>query len=131
MSRKIEDAKLATSKALPAANANTNSDAIKVGKQAAMEAMEVVFGHGAVPALVEAKTLTIKLQHSDNGTSGWADVPGLAALVSTGAVGNGAPAKNHKVRLPGNTKEFIRANAAVENGGGANTAVDFVLKAKF
>lgn len=131
MSRKIEDAKLATEKALPAANANTDSDAIKVGKTAALENMEVAFGHGAVPALVEAKTITIKLQDSANGTSGWADIPGLAALVTTGAVGNGAAAKVSKVRLPGNTKEFIRANAAVENGGGNNTEVNFFLKGKF
>lgn len=128
MDRNIQDALMASTKALPAADASSTTNALRVDN---VEAMEVEFGHEAVTALVDAKTLTLKLQDSANGTSDWNDIAGLTSLVSTGAGGTGASATTRKVRLPSTAKAFIRVSAAVQAAGGNSTAKNFFVKVKF
>ncbi len=128
MERNIQDALMAKTKALPAAGADASTDALRVDN---VEAMEIEFGHEVVSALVDTKTLTLKLQDSANGTSGWADIAALTSLVSTGAGGAGAVAASRTVRLPSSAKAFVRVNAAVASAGGDNTAKNFFIKAKF
>jgi hypothetical protein len=127
--RKIEDAKVSAELALPAAAATATTAAVKVTKGA--ENFQVVFGHEVVPSLADTKTLTLTLQDSANGTDGWAAIPALATVVSTGAGGAGAAAKSSKVTLPATTKAYVRVSAAVEAAGGNNTAKKFYVKGKF
>jgi hypothetical protein len=128
MERKIQDALVASTKALPAAAASANTDALRIDN---VEAVDIEFGHEAVSALVDTKTLTLKVQDSANGVDGWNDIAALTSLVSTGASSAGAAAASRTVKLPPSAKAFIRVNAAVETGGGNNTGKNFFIKAKF
>lgn len=130
--RNIEDTNLAVSKALPAAAANVDSDAIDLGLGDAENIKEAViaFGAPATPALVEDKDLTITLEDSADGET-FAAVPSVAPLVITGGVGDGADAAETRIRFPEGLRRYIHVNAAVETGGGDNTAVDFYLKLLF
>lgn len=128
--RQVRDAALTVTKALPAAAKNHNTSTIDLGATApaSLETIEVEIAVPALPALVEAKTVTIKLQDSADDSS-YADVEELASLVITGGTGNGAAATTRKVRLPSTCKRYLQANIAVLTGGGDNTGVSLTLSA--
>jgi hypothetical protein len=130
--RNIQDAKLQTSKVLPAANANNDTSSIDLGAGGVFqpESVEVLVSVPALPALVEAKKVTIKLQDSANNSS-FADVDPLIQTVVTGGVGGGAAAKAVRFKLPAPVRRYIRWNQAVENAGGDNTGVSVSYKLLF
>jgi len=124
------DSSLKVTKALPAAAANNTSDAIDlsaVSPGAAADVIEVEISVPALANLVEAKTVTCTLQHSDSASSGFAAISELATLVVTGGTGNGAAAASRTVRLPSSVKRYIAVNSAVLTAGGDNTASSVTL----
>ena len=125
MSRLIRDALLVVTRVLPAANANNNSSSIDLG-----DVTPVLHGQNhefqidvpALPALVEDKTLTNKIEDSANNSS-FDPVEELATFVITGGVGNGADAATRTYRLPSSVRRYVRINCAVLAAGGDNTGV--------
>lgn len=121
--RNQRDASFATTKALPAAAAahNTSSfdlDQIEGGQIEGVEAEIVI---PALTALVEAKTVTIKLQDSADDSS-FADVDPLVQTSVVGATGNGCAAKTVRFRFPPGTRRYVALNIAVAASGGDSTA---------
>lgn len=117
-------------KALPAASASAVTDSLDLGGAGILGKVEFEFGHEALPALVDSKTVTLTIQDSaDNVT--FSTVFDVAALLSMGAGGNGTDPAFSTVKLPSTTKRYIRARASVTAAGGDNTAKKFYLKAKY
>lgn len=130
--RNLRDADFTTTKALPAAAANNNTASFDLGQKTAgeLEQIECEIAIPALPALVEAKTVTIKLQDSADDSS-FADTDPLISTVVTGAVGNGAAAKTVRFRLPPAVRRYIRLNQAVLTAGGDNTGVSTTFSLLF
>lgn len=125
--RSLEDADLTVSRALPAANASASTTAFNVGDGRKPDTVDLVVEVPALPALVEAKKVTITVEDSADNVS-FAAIESLAARTITGAVGNGAAASAFRWKLPPRCRKFVRVTAAVETGGGNNTAVSFTAK---
>lgn len=128
--RRLKDANLTTTKALPAAAANNDATAIDLGSVtlgAAAEAVEVLISVPALPALVDAKTVTITLQDSADNSS-FTAITGLSTLVITGAGGVGASATTRRVKLPSTCRRYLRFNSAVLTAGGDNTGVSVTMQ---
>lgn len=126
--RTITDALLAKSQALPAANANNSTASIDLEQVNAFPVNEKVDLEISVPAtaaLVETKDITFTVEDSADNSS-FAAVPALATFVVTGGASGGA-ASARVVKLPGSTRRYVRVNAAVETGGGNNTAVSYKM----
>lgn len=120
----IRDTNLSVSKALPAAAATNYSDAIDLRDSAPgikMRKAEIEVAIQALPSLVDAKTATITLQDSADGTT-FADIATLAAITLTGASSAGAAAVTRKYKLPEDVRRYIRLKQAVLTAGGDNTA---------
>jgi hypothetical protein len=131
--RAFKDLQLIKTSALPAAAANNSTAAIDLQQAAAgvnLDKVDVEVAVPATPSLVDAKVITFTIQDSANGTD-FAAVTGLATLVVTGAGGVGAAAATRTVKLPTGTRRYIRANAAVESGGGSNIAVSYSISLLF
>jgi hypothetical protein len=131
--RAFKDLQLIKTSALPAAAANNSTAAIDLQQAAAgvnLDKVDVEVAVPATPSLVDAKIITLTIQDSANGTD-FAAVTGLATLVVTGAGGVGAAAATRTVKLPTGTRRYIRANAAVESGGGSNIAVSYSISLLF
>lgn len=126
--RTITDALLAKSQALPAADANNSTASIDLKQKNAFPVNEEIDLRVSVPAtaaLVDTKTITFKVQDSaDNIT--FNDIVSLASLVVTAGASGGA-ATSRIYKLPGATRRYVRVNAAVEDGGGDNTAVSYTM----
>jgi len=117
--------------ALPAAAGSANSASLDLGAAPGpVPALQVEVQVEAGTALVSTKKITLTLQHSsdDGSTDAFADVPGTGTFVVTGKVGNGNAAYNQRLYLPKDVKRYIRLTAAVESGGGDNTAKKFTLQ---
>jgi len=134
MSRKIQDAELNVSKALPAADANNTTDSIDLGAATPWPTTETIGVDLSVPAtpdLVEAKTITFTLEESADNSS-FAAIAELATLVVTGAaLAAGGPAATRTIYLPPSVKRYVRAKAAVLADGGDNTGVSYSLGLRF
>lgn len=131
--RYLKDAELIKAKALPAAGATAYTDAIDFAMAAIGprgDDIEAELAVPALPALAEGKKFTLRLQDSDDGVA-FADIPELAALELTGAVGGGAAATTRFVRLPRTARRYLRASLTVEAAGGDNTAVEAALSLLF
>lgn len=130
--RNLVDDNKVVIKALPAAAANHNTDAIDleqtVGGQIEAIAFEVEVP--ALPALVEAKTVTLKVFDSADNSS-FAAIDPLISTTIVGGVGNGAAAKSVRFRLPPTARRYVAINIAVETGGGNNTGVSLTFRALF
>ena len=119
------DAKLITTKALPAAAANNSHDGIDLGARTSPNGVfpgevELLIEWPALPALADTKVVTFKVQDSaDNST--FADL-GLSVTTAAGAGGAGAAAGSKGFRLPKNVRRYVRVNQAVDSAGGDNTA---------
>jgi hypothetical protein len=126
---KIRDTNLKKTKALPAAAATNYSDAIDLldsapGIKTRNAEIEVVLP--ATPSLVDAKTVTLTLQDSADGSS-FAAIPTLATIVATGASGAGAGAITRLFKLPETVRRYIRLKQDVLTAGGDNTAISTTL----
>lgn len=130
--RNVRDNDFRQETTLPAAAANKNTGSLDLGQatMGSMEEIEFEIAVEALPALVDTKVVTIKVQDSaDNVT--FADTDPLIRTTLTGAGGAGAAAKTLRFRLPSTTRRYVSLNIAVETGGGDNTAKKVVLSALF
>jgi hypothetical protein len=124
--RRLRDLSLTKSIALPAAAATAVTGSVDFGTTIlgpTGDEIEVEISRPATPALVDAKTITDVLTDSADNVTFAAIVGGPAAIVSTGAGGVGAPALLKRVRLPSNTRRYVRLESTVLAAGGDNTAV--------
>lgn len=122
------DKDLIAALALPAAAANAQTASLDL--QGAHENCELELGVEATTTLVEDKTITLKVQESDDNSS-FADAPWAPVITVTGGDGNGSAAKAQRIGVPSTAKRYMRAYAAVLAAGGDNTAKKFSLKACF
>jgi hypothetical protein len=128
--RRLQDASLIKTKALPAAAAANATDSIDLGSTTlgpVADEIEVDISIEATPALVDDKTVTLTLKDSADNSS-FAAIAGLATLVTTGAASAGAAATSRRVKLPPSTRRYLRLDAAVLTAGGDNTAKSYTLK---
>ena len=126
MSRNLQDALLIKSSALPAANASNATASIDLtATNQGLTYFEVSLSVPATPNLADTKKITFTFEDSADNSS-FAAVAPLATLVVTGTASGGAAAERI-VRLPGVTRRYIRAAAAVESAGGTNTAVSYTI----
>lgn len=129
--RKIIDKEKEVTVALPAAAAAAQTAALDLGEGAGfIENVEVEIETPALASLVDDKDLDIHVEHSADGET-WADLPEVAAVKLTGAGGAGVAANKASFRLPSSTLRYIRADFAVETGGGDNTASSGILRLLF
>lgn len=129
-SRNLTDATKTVTTALPAANANANSNPIDLEQEVGGLIENAVFELAlpATPSLADAKTIILKVQHSATSGSGQADLDPACTFTVTGAGGAGAAAKTIRFRLPPNALRYISVNAAVLASGGDNTGVSYTLR---
>ncbi len=128
--RRLADANLTKTKALPAAAATNYTDFIDLGSTVLgpmADEIEVLVQIEGTPDLVDDKTITLTLQDSADGVSG-AAIASLATLVQTGAGGAGAAANERRYKFPPATRRYVRLGATVLTGGGDNTAKSYTLK---
>ncbi len=123
--RRLHDASLQPSIALPAAGASSVTAAIDFGNQVlgpTADSVEIEVVVPATPSLVDTKNLTLTIQDSADGTTFAAIPGGPAPIVTTGAGGAGGPAVDTTVRLPWFTRRYVRLQATVDAAGGSNIA---------
>lgn len=124
LSRRLADQNLEVSQTLPAAAANNNSPSLDLGSTRlgpVSDLVELDVFVGATGSLADGTTITLTVQDSADGTN-FAALASLATVVRTGAGGAGAGAFTQRFRLPATTRRHLRVNAAVQTGGGNNTA---------
>ena len=127
----LKDANLIKTLALPAAGASASTEALDLLQGPVQEAHhEVELQLPALPALANAKSVTATLQDSADGVT-FAAIAALATLVVTGGGGIGSAAATRKVRLPSDTRQYLRASVAVEAAGGDSTAQKLSLALVF
>ena len=127
----LKDANLIKTTALPAAAGTAHSEVIDLMQGPYQEAQfEVELAFPALPSLADGKSATATLEDSEDGAS-FAAIAALEPLTLTGAGGDGAAAATRKVRLPSDTRRYLRATLAVEASGGDNTAQKFSLALVF
>ncbi len=129
----MKDALLITTKALPAAAASNSHDGIALGARTSPNGtftgdVELEISWPALPALVDAKTVTFTVQDSaDNVTFA---TLGLTHVL-TGAGGAGVAAGTKRFRLPRTVKAYVNVLQAVLTAGGDNTAVSTTVSLIF
>jgi hypothetical protein len=132
MTRKLQDALLTASKALPNADANVATDPIDLGSAEPYPTTESFAAELSTTAATGAnnKNITAEIQHSDEPNANFAKIAELDTLIVTDANGAGYPAASRVVTLPPATKRYIRAFAEGEANGGnaANGAVSLRLR---
>ena len=118
----LKDAQLIKTLALPAAGASGHTDTLDLLQGPDQEAhFEVELSLPALPSLVDGKSVSVTLKDSEDDVT-FNAVAALAALTVTGSGGNGAAAVTRKLRIPSDTKRYLRADVEVEAAGGDNTA---------
>jgi len=128
--RRLADAALTKTKALPAAAAANYTNSIDLGQTTLgpmADEIEVLVEIEATPSLVDAKTITLTLKDSADDST-FVAIPTLATVVQTGASGAGASANSVRFKLPPSTRRYLRLDAAVLTAGGDNTAKNYTLK---
>ena len=127
----LKDAQLIRQIALPAAGASASTDPINLTQAPPHEChFELELTLPALPSLADGKKVTVELEDSADGEN-FTPIAALAALVVTGAGGDGSPETIRRIRLPSDTRQHVRATAAVEAAGGDNTAKSFILAMVF
>jgi hypothetical protein len=136
--RTLRDLNLTVSKALPAAGAanlsasidTTNVNPGRVAGGNVVGSFELLIELPATPALVDTKTIILKLQDSaDNIT--FTDNVDVPAQTLTGAGGVGAAALAYQFKAPITMKRYILLSQAVLAAGGDSTALSGVLSLIF
>lgn len=123
----LKDAELIRTVALPTAGASASTASIDLAATTQAEShFEVEVLLPELGNLVEDKTATVTLEDSADDAN-YAAIAGLAPLVVTGGVGDGADAASLRVRLPRATRRHLCATVAVEAAGGDNTAASVTL----
>jgi hypothetical protein len=128
MSKKVNrrnsaDALLSVTKALPAAAANNDSDAIYIGPAGPhREGMKLRASWPANSVLVATKLLTLTLKSGATSRT-TAEADPAQTYVITGDTGFAAGYVDFE--LGQNVLDYVAVNQAVETGGGANTGTSF------
>ena len=118
----LKDANLIKTLALPAAGAVAHTDILDLMQGPYQEPhFEVELSFPALPSLADGKSATATLEDSADGVN-FNAVAALEPLVVTGAGGNGSALAVRKVRIPSDTRQYLRASVAVDAAGGDNTA---------
>jgi hypothetical protein len=121
--RNSADALLSVTKALPAANANNDTDEIYIGAAGPhREGMKLRASWPANSVLVATKLLTLTLKSGATGALAAETDPG-STYVITGNTGFAAGYVDFE--LGQNVGEYVAVNQAVETGGGSNIATSF------
>lgn len=122
--RNAEDALLSVSKALPAADANNDTDSFNIGATGPhREGLKLRVDVPVNSVLVADKTVTLTLHDS-------ADDSSFAAVADPGQTieivgATGFAAATYFFDVPAHARDYIRVNQAVLVGGGDNTATSF------
>lgn len=121
----MKDAKLITTKALPAAGASASHDGIDLGPifnpgHITTGKIELELVQPLVSALVDAKTITYTVEDSADNSS-FTSI-GLTKVV-TGAASAGTPAFTQTWRLPAAVRRYVRVTQDVLTAGGTLTAI--------
>ena len=134
MPRFIKDSALIKSQFLPAAGAAAAvTPGIDLGTAVPFPSNELFSVKLSIPAtatLVSGKSITISFEHSVDNINFLA-IPELDTLVVTGIEGNTSAAVERNVMLPPAIKQYIRASASVETGGGNSTGTEFTMELLF
>jgi hypothetical protein len=129
LSHALQDAALTQTKALPNGAASTSTTGIDLESVlspagAKLAPCEVLLGAPALGTtpMPDAKTMKYKIEHDDD--SGFGSVATLQAdlVIQTGAGGAGCAAAVGRMRLPSNTKRYIRATATGSTTGDASAS---------
>jgi hypothetical protein len=118
--RRIQDADLKVTAALPNAANTVNTNAIDLQSADPFPVTESFQVRLASTTATGAnnKNITIRLQESAEATANFANIATLAAVAVTDANGGGYPAATATFALPQGTKRYIRASATGEANGG-------------
>ena len=132
-SRNLADAAFSKSIALPAAAATAYTGSLNLGQpiDQSLEQLEFEISVPATPSLVDAKTITITVQDSADGTTFAAIDPAISTVITGVATSQGGPAKAVRFRLPSQTRQYVRLQIDVLTGGGSNIAVAATFNAYF
>lgn len=128
--RRLADANLTKTKALPAAAASNATASIDLGSTVlgpVADDISVEVSIPATPALVDAKTIILTLKDSADDST-FTAIASLGVITQTGASSAGAAAFTQRYKLPSNCRRYLRLDAAVLTAGGDNTAVSYTLK---
>lgn len=121
----IKDAKQIVSLAMPAAGAAGNTATIDLGHVPPgippTEA-RVLMTMPALPALVDTKTIIIKMQDSADNSS-YADVDPLQQVTFTGTLTPGSLGRTVEFALPSYVRRYIQFTITVLAAAGDNTGV--------
>ena len=127
----LKDANLIKTLALPAAGATAHTDILDLMQGPYQEPhFEVECSFPALPSLADGKNASAQLEDSEDGVN-FAAIAALEPLVVTGAGGNGSALAIRKVRIPSDTRRYLRAAVSVDAEGGDNTAQKFSLALVF
>jgi hypothetical protein len=130
--RRLQDASLQKTVALPNANSTANTGAVDLGQATPFPIQESfhVKLSSTVATGANNKNITIRIQDSADNTT-FANIAAIGALTVTDANGGGYPAGSLTVSLPPATRRYLRAQATGEaNGGNAadgTLTVDFLF----
>lgn len=126
MYRDIHDLGLTTTVALPAAGATATTDSFDIkGSGSAYPDVELLVTLPDTPDLVDDKTITVKIEQSDDDSS-FEDASKTITL--TGASGSGAAGTTLRYKPNSGDLQYFRASATVEAAGGDNTDVDVTFE---
>jgi hypothetical protein len=118
--RRIEDAELRVTQALPSGAANTVTAPLDLQASAPFPITESFQVSLATTAATGAnnKNISIAIQESDESNANFANIATLAAVTVTDNNGAGYPAAAATFALPGTVKRYVRAIAQGEANGG-------------
>ena len=139
---RTQDLLTLASVALPAAGSTATTAAIDLRTNGApigqlMLGMHLKFDQATLPALADAKTVTITPKHCATLGGRYAAIPGVGNISVLGAGGVGAsafvgcPALEMEIYLPPHTLGFLKFDVAVQGAGGDNTARSFIAAGQF
>jgi hypothetical protein len=130
--RNIRDAAKVGVLAVPAAAANASGAAIDLEQVQGgiLENVQFEIAIPALPSLADAKSLTVTVQDSADGTT-FANLDPSQVTTVTGVSTSGSAAKTVRFRIPPQARRYIGVNLAVAASGGDSTAKSVTLSALF
>ena len=130
--RTLKDLNLQITKALPAAGASNNSNALDTANvnPGRNQDCELLIEVPATPNLANGATITLTVQDSPDNAA-FAAQSELPPIILTGAGGVGAAAVARYFKFPITCGRYLRLNQIASAGGGDSTAVSSTLSIVF